>query len=95
MVGIDYQKNDIVLVKSVAGDAIPPIHVRLLERQIRPPSKGNRIDWPGYSGWIATPIYQKEIDILKKEWNIPFTKANKDLTFVFDNDILKEKEIGA
>tara|TARA_R110002020_G_scaffold130148_1_gene291298 strand:- start:42681 stop:42959 length:279 start_codon:yes stop_codon:yes gene_type:complete len=90
MVRIDYQKNDIVLVKSVAGDAIPPIHVRLLEREIRQPSKGNRIDWPGYSGWMATPIYQKEIEILKKEWSIPFNKANKDLTFVYDKNIIKK-----
>ena len=90
MVRIDYQKNDIVLVKSVAGDEIPRIHVRLLEREVVAPRKGNRIDWPGYSGWIATPIYQKEIKILKKEWSIPFTKANKDLTFVCDDDIIKK-----
>ena len=90
MVKIDYQKNDIVLVKSVAGDAIPPIHVRLLEKEIREPSKGNTFDWPGYSGWKATPIYQKEIEILKKEWNIPLTKANEDLTFVYDKDIIKK-----
>ena len=82
-------KGDIVLVKSRAGDAISPIHVKLLERIIVEPRKGNRIDWPGYSGWHATPICQKEIEILRKEWNIPFKKANKDLTFVFDDDILK------
>jgi hypothetical protein len=90
MVRIDYQKNDIVLVKSVAGDAIPLIHVRLLEREVISPSKGNTFDWPGYSGWMATPIYQKEIEILKKEWSIPLTKVNKDLTFVYDDDIIKK-----
>ena len=85
-----YKKEDIVLVKSRAGPAIPPIHVRLLEREIRPPSKGNKFDWPGYSGWTATPIYQKEIESLRKEWSIPFKKANKDLTFVYDDDIIKK-----
>ena len=85
-----YKKEDIVLVKSRAGQAIPPIHVRLLEREIRPPSKGNKFDWPGYSGWTATPIYQKEIESLRKEWSIPFKKANKDLTFVYDDDIIKK-----
>ena len=87
---IEYKEEDIVLAKSIAGDAIPPIHVRLLERDIRPPSKGNKFDWPGYSGWIATPIYQKEIESLRKEWSIPFKKANKDLTFVYDDDIIKK-----
>ena len=84
-----YKEEDIVLVKSCAGPAIGPIHVRLLERQIVLPRKGNRIDWPGYSGWMATPIYQKEIESLRKEWSIPFKKANKDLTFVYDDDIIK------
>jgi len=87
---IEYKEEDIVLVKSRAGAAIPPIHVRLLEREIQPPSKGNTFDWPGYSGWTATPVYQKEIENLRKEWSIPFKKANKDLTFVYDDDIIKK-----
>ena len=86
----EYKEEDIVLVKSIAGSAIPSIHVRLLERKAVAPRKGNRIDWPGYSGWMATPIYQKEIDSLRKEWSIPFKKANKDLTFVCDDDIIKK-----
>lgn len=85
-----YKEEDIVLVKSCAGPKIPPIHVRLLEREVVTPRKGNRNDWPGYSGWHATPIYQKEIDVLKKEWSIPLKKANKDLTFVYDDDIIKK-----
>jgi len=87
-------KGDIVLVKSRAGDAIPPIHVKLLERIIVEPRKGNKLDWPGYSGWTATPVDEKEIEILRKEWSIPLTKINKDLTFVYDDDILKEKDSG-
>ena len=88
-----YKVNDIVLVKSPAGDAIPHIHVKLLKRVVVKPSKGRNMDWPGYSGWEATPVYQKEIDILRKKWSIPFTKPEKDLTFVYDRDILhKEKK---
>ena len=88
-----YKVNDIVLVKSPAGDAIPHIHVKLLKRIVIKSSKGRSMDWPGYSGWEATPVYQKEIDILRKKWSIPFTKPEKDLTFVYDRDILhKEKK---
>ena len=87
---IEHKKDDIVLVKSRAGDAIPNIHVRLLEKVEVKPRKGNKFDWPGYAGWSATPIYQKEIDALNKEWSIPLKKANKDLTFVYDDDIIKK-----
>ena len=90
MTVVQYEEEDIVLVKSIAGPAVPSIHVRLLERKVVAPCKGNRIDWPGYSGWMATPIYQKEIEILRKEWSIPLKKANKDLTFVYDDDIIKK-----
>jgi hypothetical protein len=81
--------GDIVLVSSSAGDIIPCIHVRLLKRIIVKPSKGNRMDWPGYSGWEATPIFQEEIDFLRKEWNIPFLEIEKDITFVYDDNIIK------
>ena len=86
---VRYRVGDIVLVRSIAGSSIPNIHVKLLERVEMRPTKGIKFDWPGYSGWHATPIYQKEIEILRKKWSIPFKKANKDLTFVFDDDILK------
>ena len=49
------------------------------------------MDWPGYSGWEATPVYQDEIDILKKEWSIPLTK--KDLTFVYDRNIINKETL--
>ena len=86
-----YKKNDIVLVKSRAGKAIPHIHVKLLKRIIVEPRKGNTLDWPAISGWEATPIYQEEIDLLRKKWSIPFTKPEKDLTFVYDDDIIKKE----
>jgi hypothetical protein len=82
--------GDIVLVKSPAGDAIPHIHVKLLKRVVVKPSKGTKIDWPGYSGWEATPAFQEEIDALWKEWNIPLRNAGEDQTFVYDDCIIKK-----
>jgi hypothetical protein len=81
--------GDIVLVKSMAGDSITPVHVRLLEKVVVKPSKGNTFDWPGYSGWNAEMVFQEEIDFLRKEWNIPFEKIG-DKTFVYDYCILKK-----
>ena len=89
-----YKKGDVVLVKSPAGDAIPDIHVKLLKRIIVKGQKGKfngfrySMDWPGYSGWEATPVYQKEIDVLRKKWSIPYTKPCEDITFVYDDDIV-------
>ena len=85
-----YKKGDIVLVQSSAGKAIPKFHVKLIKKIIVPPSKGRSIDWPGYTCWRATPIYQHEVDMLRKEWHIFFYKASKDLTFVNEDDIIKK-----
>ena len=85
-----YKKGDIVLVQSPAGKVIPKFHVKLLKRVVVSPSKGSFMDWPGYSGWEATPIYQKEVDMLRKKWQISFHKANEDLTFINEEDIIKK-----
>ncbi len=91
----NYKVGDIVLVKSVAGDSIPRIHVRLIERVTVKPTKGKRVgirktmDWPGYSGWEAEVVYQDEIDNLRKNWSIPFYNPG-DRTFVFDSSIIKK-----
>ena len=84
------KKGDIVLVQSVAGKAIPRFHVKLLKKVVVKPSKGRSMDWPGYTGWEATPIYQKEVDILRKEWQISFHKANEDVTFIFEKNIIEK-----
>lgn len=90
-----YKKGDIVIVKSPAGDVIPNVHVRLVERVIVKETKGKRIgfkksmDWPGYSGWEAEMINQDEIDNLRKNWSIPFQSPG-DKTFVFDDCIVKK-----
>ena len=85
-----YKKGDIVLVQSAAGKAIPKFHVRLLEKIVVPASKGRFMDWHGYTTWKATPIYQKEVDMLRKQWRISFDKANEDLTFINEEDIIKK-----
>ena len=92
-----YKVGDIVLVKSVAGDCIPKIHVRLKSRVVIAPTKGKRVgirmtmDWPGYSGWNAEVVYQDEIDKIRKEWSIPFEKPG-DETFVYDSSIIKKSK---
>ena len=78
-----------MLVKSPAGDTITPMHVKLVERVIVKPSKGNTFDWPGYSGWEAELVFQEEADYMKKEWNIPFEGVGSK-TFVYDWCIIKK-----
>ena len=89
-----YKKGDIVLVQSTAGEAIPKFHVKLLKKIVVEPSKGRDPNWPwpGYVGWEATPIYQNEVDMLRKEWQISFHKANKDITFIFEKNIIEKKK---
>ena len=43
-----HKKNDIVLVKSIAGDEIPHIHVRLKTYEYVPRDGS----WGGYGGWL-------------------------------------------
>jgi hypothetical protein len=91
-----YKVGDIVLIKSPAGDCIPNTHVRLLKRVIVEDTKPKRVgirmtmDWPGYSGWEATPVFKEECENLRKEWSIPFTNPGNDITFVYDRNIIKK-----
>ena len=90
-----YKVDDIVLIRSVAGDSIPNIHVKLKERVIVKPVKGKSngfrrtMDWPGYSGWNAELVFQEEADLLRKDWGIPFDGPG-DETFVYDDAIIKK-----
>jgi|TARA_R110002020_G_scaffold67820_10_gene177961 hypothetical protein len=84
-----YKQGDVVLVKSVAGDAIDPVHVKLVERVIVKPQKGNNFDWPGYSGWEAEIVFQEEADYMRKQWCINFDGPG-DKTFVYDHCIIKK-----
>ena len=90
-----YKTGDIVLIKSIAGDSIPNIHVKLTERVIVKPTKGKSngfrrtMDWPGYSGWNAEIVFQEEADLLRKDCGIPFDGPG-DETFVYDELIIKK-----
>ena len=79
-----YKKGDIVLIKSSAGDVIPPFHVKLIERIKRKPPKD-----PEYIMWRALLTKPKEADILRKEWHIPFKVPNEVETFVCETNIIK------
>ena len=84
------KEGDIVLAKSTAGDCIPVIHVRLLKRIDVKPSKGNRMDWPGYTGWEAELTEPEEAEILRKKWSIPFKFPDDIKTFVYEDCIIKK-----
>ena len=62
-----YKKGDIVLIQSASGKAIPKFHVKLLKKVVVNPFKGRSMDWPGYTGWEAVLIYQKEVDMLRNQ----------------------------
>ena len=79
-----YKKGDIVLIKSSAGDVIPPVHVKLIERIKRKPPKD-----PEYIMWRAHLTKPKEADKLRKEWHIPFKFPNEVETFVCETNIIK------
>ena len=81
--------GDIVLAKSPAGDIIPDSHIRLTKRIEVKPSKGNRMDWPGYVGWMGEMVLQEEVDFLRTQHSIPF-QAVGDKTFVYERLIVKK-----
>ena len=78
-----YKKGDIVLIRSSAGDAIPPFHVKLVERIKRKPPKD-----PEYIMWRAHLTKPKEADRLRKECHIPFKFPNEIETFVHETNII-------
>ncbi len=81
-----YKVGDIVLVKSSAGEAIPRFHVKLIERIVRNPPKD-----PSYVIWRAHLTRQREADILRKEWQIPFKFPNDIETFVIESNIVRKE----
>ena len=93
-----YKVGDIVLIKSVAGDIIPKIHVRLVERVVVKGTPEKIVGFkkipgqPGYSGWDAVIVYQSEAELLRKKWSIPF-QGPGDSTFVYDDCIIKRSTL--
>lgn len=85
-----YKKDDVVIINSPAGAGIPHVHVRLIEREEVKPVKGRTFDWPGYVGWECELIKKEEVEILRKEWNIPFRWPDRVSTFTFEKNIVKK-----
>ena len=81
-----YKVGDIVLVRSSAGEAIPRFHVKLVERIVRKPPKD-----PSYVIWRAHLTRQREADILRKEWQIPFKFPNDIETFILEMNIIRKE----
>jgi len=81
-----YKVGDIVLVKSSSGEAIPRFHVKLVERIVRNPPTD-----PSYIIWRAHLTRQREADILRKEWHIPFKFPNDIETFILDMNIIRKE----
>ncbi len=79
-----YKVGDIVLVKSSAGLAIPNIHVKLLQK-----IKRNTSFDPTYIIWKARLTKRKEVDMLRKQWQIPFKFPDEVETFVYETNIIK------
>ena len=86
-----YKVGNIVLVRSRAGTAIPPVHVKLLKKHSVKGTKGNRMDWPEYTYWEAKLIYKKEVKMLRKRFCIPYSYPEDVYTNVFEADIIKIK----
>jgi hypothetical protein len=85
-----YKENDIVLVRSPAGEAVPVVHVKLIKKVVSKPQKGRNFDWPGCVGWEAVLVKPEEADMLRKKYSIPFKFPNDIETFVFESDIIKK-----
>ena len=84
LVLMNYKVGDIVLVKSSAGKAIPNFHVKLLQKIER-----NTSFDPPYIMWRAHLTKRKEVDMLRKQWQIPFKFPNEVETFVYETNIIK------
>jgi len=76
-----YKKNDIVLVKSLAG---PSVYVKLLKRVKKPK------DYWGADGWEALLLNNIETEKLRKA-GVPYPKKGKREVWVFDEDIIKKR----
>ena len=71
-----YKKNDKVLIRSPAGDIIPLVEVILIEQTTY--------------GWMCKLTKEEDINMLKKQWGIPFRYPDKVDTFVFESNIIKK-----
>ena len=90
-----YKPGDIVLAKSPAGDCIPAVQVRLIERTYVPERKdppfhrGPSTATPEYAWWTAVLVRKSDADMLRKEWSIPFKHPDEMETCVSESNIVK------
>ena len=90
-----YKPGDIVLAKSPAGDCIPAVQVRLIERTYVPERKdppfhrGPSTAQAAFAWWSAVLVRKEDADMLRKEWSIPFKHPDKMHTSVFESNIVK------
>ena len=85
-----YKINDIVWIKSIAGEEIPNCRVKLIERIETKASKGTIFNWPAHVGWRCILIDPDEAALLKKEWSIPFKFPDQIETFVAEENIIEK-----
>ena len=85
-----YKAGDIVIAGSPAGEGVPVVHLRLVQRIETKAQKGRTFDWPAYVGWEAVLIKEADVDRLRKECCIPFKWPDDVETFVFEKDIVKK-----
>tara|TARA_R110002020_G_scaffold31453_2_gene98023 strand:- start:456 stop:752 length:297 start_codon:yes stop_codon:yes gene_type:complete len=76
-----YKVGDIVIIKSMAGDAIPAVEAKLLKKI---ESK------EGWVGWECELTKPEEADMLRKEWSIPLKFPDHIYTFAFESNILSK-----
>ena len=85
-----FKEGDIVLARSCAGPAIPATKVRLLEKITTCEMRGNNFDCPGYICWRDALVCEKEVKMLRKRFQIPYSWPEDVETYVFDQDIIKK-----
>ena len=85
-----YKKGDVVLVRSLAGPAIPHIHVRLHKKIVQKPKTYGEFNDKGYVAWEGALVYKGEIQKLNKEWSISWKYPDNVEIFVFEEDIIKK-----
>ena len=85
-----YKKGDVVLVRSLAGPAIPHIHVRLHKKIVQKPKTYGEFNDKGYVAWEGALVYKGEIQKLNKEWSISWKYPDNVEIFVFEEDIIRK-----
>jgi len=84
-----YKKGDVVLVRSITGATIPPVHVRLHKKIVQKSKTYGEFKDKSYVAWEGSLIYKGEIKKLNKEWSISWKYPDNVEIFVFEEDIIR------